>query len=110
MIRKDLNVKVDIGANPSAEGAEGEEEAADEGSVSVNAVADAHRLAQTSFDKKSYTAYIRAYMKALLGKINENNPSRAADFQKGAQEFVKKVISEFDEYEFWQGESVRFLC
>ena len=61
---------------------------------------------QTTYDKKSYMAHIKAYMKRLLEHLKANNPSRVDAFQKEAQEFVKMVLGKFDEYEFYTGEQV----
>lgn len=47
---------VDIGGNPSAEE---QEEALENGATQVNNVVHAHRLQQTSFDKKSYLTYLK---------------------------------------------------
>lgn len=46
-----------LGANPSAEG--GDEAAAASSSVSGCDIVIAHRLAETSFTKKTYTTYIK---------------------------------------------------
>jgi len=82
------------------------EETYDPTSVSVNNLIDAHRLAETSFDKKSYMTYIKGYMQALKKRIEASNPSRVDAFMKGAQAFVKKVMADFSEYSFYTGESM----
>ncbi len=46
--------------------------------------------------------YIKSYLKRVADKID---PERADAFKKGAQEFVKFVISKFDEFEFYTGVS-----
>lgn len=46
-----------LGANPSAEE---QEDALADGAVQVNNVAHSFRLQQTTFDKKSYLAYLKA--------------------------------------------------
>jgi len=74
--------------------------------VRVINVVDASRLQQTSFDKKSYMAHIKAYMKAVKEKLDQDNPSRVAAFQTGAQNYVKKMLGNFDEYQFYTGESM----
>jgi len=94
-----------IGSNPSADGA-GEDDAVEAVTQTVNNLVDSCRLMQTVFDKKSYMVYIKGYMKKLLDYIKEHNPSRTEAFQKGAQEFVKKILSKFDEYTFYTGESM----
>jgi ribosome recycling factor len=64
------------------------------------------KIKQTSFDKKSYMTYIRGYMKKLLAKLKEDKPDRVEIFQKNIQEWVKKVLANFDDYQFFQGENV----
>jgi len=95
----------DIGANPSQEGGEEDEGVDNPGRVTVNAVIDAHRLQQVPYGKKDYMNYIKNYMKVILGKIKESNPQRVEIFQAKAQEFVKKVLGDFSNYDFYIGES-----
>ncbi|KAI7876599.1 translationally-controlled tumor protein [Lichtheimia hyalospora FSU 10163] len=104
MITISGDVDVDIGANPSAEG--GDEGGAEEGSKTVNNVVHSFRLSETAFDKKSYMTYIKGYMKALKAKLQESNPERVEAFEKEAPAFVKKILSNFKDYEFYVGESM----
>ena len=96
-----------ISANVDEDAAEGATaEGGADGKTRVLSVAHQNRLMETSFDKKSYMAYIKGYMKKLKEKIEESGDSaRSAAFMAGAQTFVKKVIGEFDEYQFFLGES-----
>lgn len=103
MITKKTNEEFDIGANPSAEE---QNETYDSDTVTVINLVEAHKLQQTSFDKKGYMAYIKGYMKKVLDKLKESNPGRVDVFQKNIQGFVKKVLGEFDEYAFYTGEGV----
>jgi hypothetical protein len=64
------------------------------------------RLATTTFDKKSYIAYVKSYMKKLKAKLQETHPERVEAFEKGAQAYVKKVIGSFKDWEFLTGESM----
>ncbi|KAL2021018.1 hypothetical protein VTK56DRAFT_7673 [Thermocarpiscus australiensis] len=106
MVDEDTSVNVDIGANPSAEEAE---EALDEGGKTkvINMVRD-FRLQQTSFDKKSYMVYLKGYMKNLTSKLKEQGKSDAeiADFQKKANDFAKKILGKFGDWEFYMGYSM----
>jgi len=95
----------DIGANPSEEGA-GEDEGFDETKVTVDAIVDAFRLQQTTYDKSSYMAHIKTYMKNILDGIKAKNPERADTFQKNSAAFVKKVLGDFKNYEFFTGETM----
>ena len=95
----------DIGANPSADG-QGEEEGTDSNSQTVINIVHAHRLAETSFDKKSYMGYIKAYMKRVLDHLKEKNPERVEIFQKNIQAFIKRVLEKFSDYSFYTGSSM----
>ncbi|KAF8205019.1 translationally-controlled tumor protein [Pholiota molesta] len=94
---------VDIGANPSAEE---QDEALEEGAVSVNNVVHSFRLQNTTFDKKSYLTYLKGYMKAVKEKLSETKPEEVANFEKGAAAFAKKIVGNFKDYEFYTGESM----
>ncbi|BFZ64325.1 Translationally-controlled tumor protein [Saitoella coloradoensis] len=103
MVQVKAGADVDIGANASAEEAD---EALEDGVEIVNNVVYSLRLQSTSFDKKSYMTYIKGYMKAVKAHLQEKNPDRIAAFEKGAATFVKKVLSNFNDYEFYTGESM----
>lgn len=45
-------------------------------------------------------------MKAIKSKLQESNPDRVAAFEKGAQDFAKKIVANFKDYEFYIGESM----
>ncbi|KAJ2064970.1 hypothetical protein GGI17_000571 [Coemansia sp. S146] len=106
---------VDTGANASAEGEDGDE-AVEEGATLVNNVIYSNRLHPTTFDKKSYTIYIKGYLKAIKAKLQEaaekkNDPTseeakRFAAFEGEAMEFVKKVLKNIKDYDFYTGESM----
>ncbi|RKP10464.1 translationally-controlled tumor protein [Thamnocephalis sphaerospora] len=97
------NGEVDIGANPSAEG--GDEELED-GVERVDIIENSFRLQQTTFDKKSYTVYIRDYMKRIVAELEKSNPERVEPFKKAAATYVKKVLGNFKDYDFFTGEQV----
>ena len=92
-----------IGANPSAEEAC---EGVDDGSIYGINVVVANRLLPTPIDKKSYMTYIKAYMAKIKSKLEEDNPDRAKVFVEKIPPQVKKIISEFKEYEFFTGETM----
>ena len=103
-----INVKagggdIDIGANPSAEGGD---EALDDDVQQVNNVVYNSRLQETSFDKKSYLAYLKGYMKRVKAYLEEHNPDEVATFEKGAQAYAKKIVGSFKDWEFFTGESM----
>lgn len=39
-------------------------------------------------------------MKAVKAKLQETNPGRVEAFEKGAQAYAKKIIANFNDYEF----------
>ncbi|KAI0155079.1 translationally-controlled tumor protein [Hypoxylon sp. FL1284] len=98
-------VAVDTGANASAEEAD---EGLDDGAQKVNNIIHSFRLQPTSFDKPSYMSYLKGYMKKLASHLKEKgaSPEEVKDFQTKAQGFVKKIISNFKDYEFYTGESM----
>lgn len=57
-------------------------------------------------DTQSYLTYLKGYMKAVKGKLQETNPDRVAAFEKNAAAFAKKIIGNFKDYEFYVGESM----
>lgn len=105
MIKVKSGADVDIGANPSAEGGD-DDGAADDDVLQVNNVVYNSRLQETSFDKKSYVTYIKGYMKKVKQYLQENNPDEVEAFEKGATAYVKKIIGNFKDYEFFTGESM----
>ncbi|KAJ2159899.1 hypothetical protein GGF46_002681 [Coemansia sp. RSA 552] len=103
---------IDIGANASAEG--GDEQVEDSVETKINLV-HSMRLAETSFDKKSYMSYIKGYMKKILAHLEEEskegkNPEAAAErlqiFKAKAPETIKEIVKNFKDYEFYVGEGM----
>lgn len=93
---------VDIGANPSAEE---QQEALENGGQQVINIVHSFRLQSTTFDKKSYLTYLKGYMKSIKTQLQSSNPERVEVFEKKAQEFAKKVLGNFKDYDFYTGES-----
>merc|ERR1712071_348054 len=83
------------GANPSAE------DAAEESDVAVESGCDivmAHRLAESfAFgDKKSYTQYLKDYVKWIQAKLVESDPNFNLDeFKSGMNKVMKELIGRF---------------
>lgn len=50
--------------------------------------------------------YIKGYMKAIKKYLEETKPDRVSAFEKGAAGFVKKVLGNFKDYEFYTGDSM----
>jgi ribosomal protein L31E len=99
-------VNVDIGANASAEEAA---EDLDDTVVKVNNIVSSFRLQSTTFDKKSYLAYLKGYMKRVKAALQEKGASEeeVKAFETGAQGFVKStLLPNFKDFEFYTGESM----
>lgn len=92
---------VDIGCGNAFGG--GEEEQGGDGDVAAEKVIDVvynANLAETSFSKGDFMAYIKSFLKNLKTYLEENGKKdRVEGFQKGAQEFIKFVVSKFEEFE-----------
>ncbi|CAG8492246.1 388_t:CDS:2 [Scutellospora calospora] len=99
-------VDVDIGANPSAE--EQEEALEDPTSQQVINVVHAFRLQETSFDKKSYTTYLKGYLKKLkehVKKTSNKDENEMKEWEDKINKFSKKVLSNIKDYQFYVGEN-----
>ncbi|XP_022181670.1 translationally-controlled tumor protein homolog [Myzus persicae] len=102
--RKVGDVTLD-GANPSAEEAsEGNEEAVESG---VDVVLN-HRLMETyAFpDKKSFTLYLKEYMKRLVDKMTENGSTEVDVFKTNINKVMKDLLTRFKELQFFTGENM----
>ncbi|XP_003700051.1 translationally controlled tumor protein [Megachile rotundata] len=93
------------GFNPSAEEAdEGTDEAVESG---VDVVLN-HRLQETfAFaDKKSYTLYLKDYMKKLVARLEEKAPDQVEVFKTNTNKVMKDILSRFKDLQFFTGESM----
>ncbi|XP_077269875.1 translationally controlled tumor protein [Temnothorax americanus] len=93
------------GFNPSAEEVdEGTDVAVESG---VDVVLN-HRLQETfAFgDKKSYTLYLKDYMKKLVAKLEEKSPDQVEVFKTNMNKVMKDILSRFKELQFFTGTSM----
>lgn len=88
-----------ISANVEEDAAEGATGELAEGRERVVDIVHNNRYTETSYDKASYMAHIKGYMKQLLEKIEDADAKKA--FQVNAATFVKGVLKELDEYQFF---------
>nr|ABM55435.1 translationally controlled tumor protein [Xenopsylla cheopis] len=93
------------GFNPSAEEADEGTDAATESGVDV--VLN-HRLCETfAFsDKKSYTLYLKDYMKKLVAKLEEKAPDQVEVFKTNMNKVMKEILGRFKEMQMFTGESM----
>jgi len=102
--RKQDDIKLE-GSNPSAE-------EADEGTdTNVESGVDIvlnHRLCETyAFgDKKSFTAYLKDYMKKLITKLEETHPDQVDVFKTNVNKQMKEILGRFKDLQFFTGESM----
>jgi flavodoxin len=102
--RKQGDIAID-GFNPSAEEAdEGTDDAVESG---VDIVLN-HRLCETfAFgDKKSYTSYLKEYMKKLVATLEEKAPDQVDIFKTNMNKVMKDILGRFKELQFFTGESM----
>ncbi|CAL1681988.1 unnamed protein product [Lasius platythorax] len=102
--RKSGDVNI-AGFNPSAEEAdEGTDEMVESG---VDVVLN-HRLQETfAFgDKKSYTLYLKDYMKKLVARLEEKAPDQVDVFKTNMNKVMKDILSRFKELQFFTGSSM----
>jgi hypothetical protein len=90
-----------LGANPSAEEAD---EGLEDGMETVNNIIYSMRLQPTSFDKKTYLTYLKGYMKRVKAHLGEKDPERVNAFEKAAQNYAKKIVAGFKDWEFYTGD------
>lgn len=98
--------KFDVGCGDAFGG--GEAEDLDDAVDMVINVVETHRLQQTTYDKKSFMAYIKGYMARIKAVLEKSKPDRVAPFMKGAETIVKKILGKFDDYDFFLNESMDF--
>ncbi|KAF4075317.1 hypothetical protein AMELA_G00233090 [Ameiurus melas] len=92
-----------IGGNASADI---QDEGCDTTMISGVDIVLNHKLQETSYDKKSYTAYIKDYMKAVKAKLQETCPERVEPFMANAPAEVKKILGNIKNFQFFTGESM----
>jgi hypothetical protein len=90
-------INVDIGCGTGFGGGDEDEKVEDSAETVIDLI-DNYRYQETSFDKKSYASYIKAYMKKIKVFLDEKKPDRVEGFMKGAQELVKWILEKFDEF------------
>lgn len=101
------DVVVDIGGNPSAVEASEDMETKTETVVDV---CDAFRLEETipkHIEKKQYLSQLKGYMKRVKDALKERGASddTVKEFQDKAQKYSAKILSRWDNYDTYTGQS-----
>jgi len=94
-----------FGANKSAEDEGGDD--ADTAAVSGVNIVLQNRLQESGFNKKTYKGHIKEFVGALMKHVQENHSDMDIDaYKKKLNKFIaEKILKEFDEYQFFIGES-----
>lgn len=102
--RSEGDIRLD-GANPSAE--EAEEGTESNVETGVDIVLN-HRLSECfAFgDKKSFTLYLKDYMKKVLAKLEESAPDQVDVFKTNMNKVMKDILGRFKDLQFFTGESM----
>jgi hypothetical protein len=90
---------------PAEDGEEQEDTTVDAAVVTGINVVITGRLQETSYDKKSFTAWFKDYSKTLVARLQDRNPARVDKFKTGVTELYKKVAATFNEWRFFTGVS-----
>ena len=97
-------IKVEIGANPSADGAD-EGEGVDDQALKVVDIVDTFRLQeQPSFDKKQFISFMKRYIKNLT---NWQDAEKQELFKKHMESATKFLLSKLKDLQFFVGESMQ---
>lgn len=94
-----------FGGNASAEGCDAGE-GGDASAVSGIDIVISHRLVDYDIKKKDFMTHIKEYMGKVKKHLTENNPDELDLFLKNAAKFVKELLGEFKEWQFFCGESL----
>lgn len=94
-----------IGGNASAEG--GGDEGADAAQKQGVDIVMNSRLVEYTMNKKDYMTHIKDYMKEVKTKLETDNSPDKDLFQKNVQEFIKDVLGNFKDYQFFCGENMK---
>lgn len=58
---------------------------------------------ETALDKKTFTAMIKKYVKQVRMLLKDTNPEREEPFVNEMNEFIKKVLKNFNDYDYYHG-------
>jgi len=95
-----------IGGNASAEGADDDGGADSATKQGVDIVMNG-RLVEYAMNKKDYMTHIKEYMKEVKTKLEKDNHPDKDLFQKNVQDFIKDVLANFKDYQFFCGETMK---
>lgn len=97
--------EVDIGRGNQFGGVDEDDQGVEDKAEKVNDIIDNFRYQETSFGADDYKTYLKSYMKKIKGHLEAKDADRVQGFMKGAQEMAKWIFKNFDEFQFFMGES-----
>ncbi len=81
-------------------------EASEEVDVTVervlNVVYSSKMRRRDGFTKAAYMEHVKKYTRRVRKYLVANKPERVPAYEAAAQAFVQEIITNFDNYEFWQ--------
>lgn len=57
----------------------------------------------TALDKKTFTAMMKKYVKQVRMLLKETNPSREEAFVNEMNEYIKTILKNFKDYDYYHG-------
>ena len=84
----------------------GDAEDIDDEAQRVIDLVHAYKYEQTTFTKKTFLPYIKNYMQNVIEHLKKKGASdeEVEAFKKGSQEFVKYLLENFKEFEFYMND------
>ena len=58
---------------------------------------------ETALEKKNYTSMIKKYVKQVRMLLKDTKPEREEPFVNEMNEFIKKVLKNFNDYDYYHG-------
>ena len=97
--------EIDIGRGNQFGGQDEDDAGVEDTTEKVNDIIEGFKYTETTFGKADYTTYIKSYLKKIKTHLEEKNPERVEAFMKGAKDMVAWILKNFDEFQFFLGES-----
>jgi len=98
MMIKENGDAIDVGGGSHFGGEDPDAAQLDDGEVIVNNIIATAGLVEVAYKKKALVEWAKPYLVKTKARLEKERPGRVEAFMKGAQEFVQKLVKEFDEY------------
>lgn len=64
-----------------------------------------NKLVGAAIKKKTYQAFMKDYVSRIVSYLKKEEPSAVDTFKNKAKHVIKEVVENFEEYDFYTGES-----